>query len=134
MSMSGPRVPARREGNKSTPPMKGSTKIWNGALVVMDTGLAVPGKAATGLVTLGIATETVDNTNGGDGDVKVTVERGCFKFFNSTSTDAIAAADIGKDCYVVDDQTVAKTNGTNTRSVAGKVVDVDSDGVWVQVG
>ena len=29
------------------------------------------------------------------------------------------------------DQTVAKTNGGNTRSRAGKVFDVDADGVWV---
>ncbi|MCO5083391.1 MAG: hypothetical protein M9955_17255 [Rhizobiaceae bacterium] len=132
-ALSGPRVPTRREGNKSSPPMKGSTKIWNGAIVVMDSGLAVPGKTATGLVTLGIATDTVDNT-GGDGAAKITVERGTFKFANSASGDAIAGADIGKDCYVVDDQTVAKTNGSSTRSIAGKVIDVDSDGVWVALG
>lgn len=44
------------------------------------------------------------------------------------------AADIGSDCYIVDDQTVAKTNGTNTRSVAGKIMDVDAQGVWVRSG
>jgi hypothetical protein len=32
----------------------------------------------------------------------------------------------------VDDQTVAKTDGTGARSVAGKVFDVDSGGVWVR--
>jgi hypothetical protein len=40
----------------------------------------------------------------------------------------------GNDCYLVDDQTVAKTSATNTRSVAGKIVDVDSQGVWVKLG
>ena len=44
------------------------------------------------------------------------------------------AADIQKDCYIVDDQTVAKTSGTNTRSVAGKVIEVEADGVFVRVG
>jgi len=39
---------------------------------------------------------------------------------------------LGKTCYIVDDETVAKTNGTNTRSAAGTVVGVESDGVWVQ--
>jgi hypothetical protein len=34
---------------------------------------------------------------------------------------------------VVDDQTVAKTNGSSTRSVAGIVRQVDSDGVWVEI-
>ena len=43
-------------------------------------------------------------------------------------------ADVGADCYIVDDQTVAKTNGTNTRSVAGKIIAVDADGVWVKLG
>ena len=52
-------------------------------------------------------------------------------FANSASADLISLADIGADCYIVDDQTVAKTSGTNTRSVAGKVFDVDADGVWV---
>jgi hypothetical protein len=41
-------------------------------------------------------------------------------------------ADVGKQCYLVDDQTVAKTDGTNTRSPAGFVRDVDADGVWVE--
>ena len=41
---------------------------------------------------------------------------------------------MGSDCYIVDDQTVAKTNGTNTRSVAGKIIAVDADGVWVKIG
>ena len=41
-------------------------------------------------------------------------------------------ADLGKSCYIVDDQTVAKTSGGATRSLAGKVVGVDVDGVWVE--
>jgi hypothetical protein len=32
----------------------------------------------------------------------------------------------------VDDQTVAKTDGSTTRSVAGIVRGVDTDGVWVE--
>ncbi|MEZ5782078.1 MAG: hypothetical protein R3D70_10680 [Rhizobiaceae bacterium] len=131
-AQSGPRVPTRKEGNKSSPPMKGATKIWNGAIVVMESGLAIPGKVGTGLTTLGIATATVDNI-GGDGAAAVTVERGTFKFFNYGS-DAVTAAEIGKNCYVFDDQTVAKTDGSSARSVAGKVIDVDSDGVWVALG
>ena len=51
---------------------------------------------------------------------------------NSAAADQITAADIGNDCYGVDDQTVAKTNGANTRSVAGKIYDVDAQGVWVK--
>lgn len=113
-------------------PMKGSTTIFQGALVVMETGLAVPGKVATGLVVLGAAKETVVNA-GADGAKKVLASRGTFKFFNYAS-DAVTAADLGKDCYILDDQTVAKTSATNTRSIAGKIIAVESDGVFVRVG
>jgi hypothetical protein len=54
-----------------------------------------------------------------------------FSFANSASTDEIVDDDIGKLCYIVDDQTVAKTNGANTRSVAGIVVGLDANGVHV---
>ncbi len=132
-AMSTARQIVEKEDVFSTAPVKGSTTIHQGALVVMDAGLAVPGKTATGLTVLGLATYAVVNA-GADGAEKVTAKRGTFKFVNSGSTDAITAAAIGKDCYIVDDQTVAKTDGTATRSVAGKVIDVDSDGVWVRVG
>ncbi len=58
--------------------------------------------------------------------------KGIFAYENSSAADEITKADIGKDCYIVDDQSVAKTDGTGTRSVAGKVFDVNSHGVWVK--
>ena len=61
-------------------------------------------------------------------------EAGVFRFENSSAGDAITRAEIGDDCYIVDDQTVAKTDGTDTRSLADKVDDVDANGVWVKVG
>lgn len=120
------------EGRQSNPPVKGATTIHQGGLVVMDAGLAVPGRTATGLIAVGIAQQTVVNS-GADGAKKVPVERGTFKFAN-LGADAVTAADIQKDCYIVDDQTVAKTSGSNTRSIAGKVIEVEADGVFVRVG
>ena len=131
-AMSKARLIQTREGLTSTVPVKGATTILQGALVVMQSGLAVPGKTATALTVIGVAEETVVNA-GADGASSITPLRGCFKFFND-GADPVAAADIGKDCYIVDDQTVAKTSGTNTRSIAGKLMDVDADGVWVRVG
>jgi hypothetical protein len=61
----------------------------------------------------------------------VDIEKGIFHFANSADTDEITTADIGSNCYIVDDQTVAKTDGTGTRSIAGEVFDVDAQGVWV---
>ena len=57
--------------------------------------------------------------------------KGVFPFKNSAAADEITNAEIGSDCYIVDDETVAKTDGTGTRSVAGKVFLVDDYGVWV---
>lgn len=116
-------------------PVKGGVKIFAGALVVLSGGYAAPGTTATGLIALGRAEETVDNTAGADGDLTARVRKPqakAFKWANSSAGDAIAQADVGATCFIVDDQTVAKTNGTNTRSAAGTVVAVDSSGVWVE--
>jgi hypothetical protein len=78
-----------------------------------------------------MAIETVDNTYGQAGDKTVTVRPGIYAWANSSGGDAITQAQVGSDCYIVDDQTVAKTDGTGTRSKAGTVLAVDSDGVWV---
>ena len=121
-----------RPGALRAPGVAAGAKIFAGSLVVLDGGYAKPGATATGLVAIGRAEEMVDNTSGGNGDVTVTVKRGVFRFANSAAAEAITAAEIGSDCYVVDDQTVAKTSDTNTRSVAGTVHDVDADGVWVE--
>jgi len=64
--------------------------------------------------------------------VQVAVRRGCFQFANSASTDALTNLDIGATCYIVDNQTVAKTDGSATRSKAGVVRSVDAGGVWVE--
>ncbi len=116
-------------------PVAASAIIYAGALVCLNAaGYAVPGATATTLTAAGRAEETVDNGSGANGDKRIKVFRGVFKYAN-LGADQIVQADLLKqNCYVVDDQTVAKTNGTNTRSLAGTVMDIDSDGVWVKVG
>lgn len=107
-------------------------KIFAGALVMANAaGYLVKGATATGLVGVGRAEERVDNSAGSAGAKSLTYRPGVFRFANSGSTDAITAADIGTVCYAVDDQTVAKTHATNTRSPAGTVEMVDDQGVWV---
>lgn len=125
----------KREGALFVFPVATAKKIYAGAFIVLNSsGYAEPGTAATGKIAVGRAASQVDNTNGSDGDLTVDVERGIFRYKNSTSTDLIARTEIGEACYIVDDQTVAKTSASGTRSIGGKVVDVDSDGVWVEVG
>jgi hypothetical protein len=95
------------------------------------TGFATPGAVATTLVVLGRFEETVDNTPGADGALTVRIKRGVFRWLNSSAGDLIATANINAIAYIVDDQTVAKTNGGATRSAAGRIVDVDAQGVWI---
>lgn len=125
----------RRNGDLAAYPVAAATKIFAGSLVCIQTGanFATKGATATTLRGVGVAEETADNTAGAAGAISVKVRRdGWFRFANSAAADLIAVADIGADCYVVDDQTVAKTNGGATRSVAGKVRDVDANGVWIE--
>lgn len=132
MALAKDRSTPRRDGVQFEFPVKAGVKVYGGAIVVLGSdGYAKPGVTGTGLVVLGIAEAPVDNTDGQDGDVTVAVRRGMFRFENSSAGDAIALTEIGQACYLVDDQTVAKTSGTGTRSVAGVVADVTADGVWV---
>ncbi len=111
-------------------PMAVSTTIYQGSLVMLDAGEAKPGATATGKFAVGRAMES--KTSAASGTSYIKVESGVFKYSNS-GTDAVDANDVGAACFIEDDQTVAETNGTNTRSAAGIVKQVDSDGVWVQI-
>lgn len=110
--------------------VKASTQIWMGGLVVLDaSGWAKPGVTATGLKAWGIAKASYLGT-AVDGAVIGEVWPGTFKFANSGG-DPVVQADQGALCYIVDDETVCHT--ATGKSVAGLVIQVDSDGVWVQV-
>lgn len=123
----------RRAADQFNDPVAAGAKIYAGSLYCLNAaGYAVPGSTSATLKARGRAEETVDNTGGAAGAKSVPGLRGCFQYANSTTTDEITRADIGLQCYVVDDQTVAKTSATNTRSAAGVVRDLDSAGVWVE--
>lgn len=122
----------RRTGDKLSVVPNSGAVIYAGTLVTLltATGLAVPGGTASAGPVVGVATETIT----GDGVKATDLEKGIFKFANSAAADLIAKADIGATCYVVDNQTVAKTDNSAARKAAGKIIDVDADGVWVEVG
>lgn len=134
MALSKDRNTKRRDEVQHSDPVAATTRIFAGSLVCLNAaGNAVPGSTSTTLKARGLAQEQVDNSAGAAGDLRIESRRGVFAFANSASTDEITRAEIGTDCYIVDDQTVAKTSATNTRSVAGVIRDVDSDGVWVEI-
>jgi len=109
--------------------------VYAGALVCRNaSGFAIKGSTALGLQAIGRANERVDNSGGSAGDLNIKVEEGVFRWANSASTDEIAETEVGKVCYIVDDETVAKTSGSGTRSPAGIVMAVDDLGVHVLMG
>lgn len=106
--------------------------IYAGALVMrLATGYIAKGATATGSIGAGRAEERVDNSAGAAGDAVIRVRAGTYRFGNSAGADELTIADIGKACWIVDDQTVARTSATNTRSRAGIVDQIDANGVWV---
>lgn len=124
----------RRDGKQYNDPIAANTVIYAGSLVVLNAaGDAAPATTATGLIVRGVAQEQVSNNPGAAGGQRIETRRGVFRLGNSAAGDAITRAEIGDTCYIVDDQTVAKTDGTGTRSAAGIIRDVDAAGVWVEV-
>lgn len=122
-----------RSGIDVVHPLAANVRIFGGALVCLDaSGNAVPGQTATGLKSAGRALEQVNNIGGSAGDVSIRVDRGVFQFANH-DTDVVDRTHIGSTAYIVDDQTVASTDGTGTRSAAGKIIDVENAGVWVEI-
>lgn len=113
-------------------PVAAGVVIHAGSQVVANAdGFAAPGSTAATLTYLGRAEDFVDNTGGADGAKSVVVRRGVAFKWDNLAADAVTQAQLGHTVYIVDDETVAKTDAAGTRSAAGKVVQIDPDGVWV---
>lgn len=119
-----------RDGSRFTYPVAAGAVIYSGTIVAATGGNATSGAAVAANVTLGIADGPADNTGGAAGAKRVSVKLGAY-LLNNSAADPVTAADVGLDCYVVDNDTVAKTNAANTRPRAGKVRSVEDGGVWV---
>lgn len=123
---------AMRETELVAVPVAANAIIPAGVIVAANaTGFGTNGTTSATLTYLGRSEEPVDNTGGADGAKTILVRRGkAFKWAN-LGTDPVTQASFGKACYIADNQTVAATSGSNTRSVAGTVLGVEADGVWV---
>lgn len=119
-------MPGEREGL-----LGASQSIFVGAMLMRTAaGHLIEAITATGAFGVGRAEKRGTSTTAG-----VTPQRyrpGIFRFANSAAGDLIVTADIGAACWIVDDQTVAKTSATATRSPAGIIDGVDALGVWVR--
>jgi hypothetical protein len=122
--------------------IKANVRVWKGTIVCIDSaGRAMQGDtiANGALYAVGKASATYNNLTGselgGAADATdVEVEYGVFGWENSSSGDAIAADDVGKPCYVADNQTVALTSNGGLRPFAGIVSEVRDGHVYVYMG
>lgn len=130
--LSAARNVVRRAGRQVAHPVAAGAIIHRGALVVLDATFAKPGFEGAGLTSAGLADATADNAAGSDGAVFVTVSRDDWFRLRNADADPVGRVHINQPCFVVDDETVAASDGGGTRSPAGIVRDVDDAGVWVE--
>ncbi len=115
-------------------PIKGGTTLTEGALVVLEKGFAILGTSAKDLIAAGVAKARFENP-GADGDVYAELRQGVFLLYNSKGTDEIKPLHVGTMSFIVDERTVALTDGAGGRSRAGYIMQLDPSGmVWVRVG
>lgn len=113
-----------------SPKVKGSTTIYKGAMVGITTaGFAQP--FATGNFFAGHALETVDNSAGADGAVRVPVRRGVYWAKVPVFASA-TVANIGDPVWTTSDNhadltLTDPTGGPTTTDLVGHVSDIDAD-------
>lgn len=122
------------QGDIREQPAGGATNIFAGALLMRNAaGFIVRGAVAVGCFGVGVAEQPANNTAGANGALLARYQTGITaRFRNATAGDLIVQADVGRVAWILDDDQVAKTNGTATRSPAGIIEAVDAQGVWVR--
>lgn len=122
---------AKRHSVKRAYPVAGSQSLEPNSVVFLAAGYAVAfASAVAANPCAGVATFEVINP-GANGDIAAEVETGEHKFANSGD---VVAASVGSTAYFSDDSSVSISNGGGARKTAGKIIQVDSDGVWVNIG
>jgi hypothetical protein len=118
----------------NTFPVLANNKPLLGCLVttVNATGYAKNAVKETGVVVQGVAKETKDNTGGANGALRVAVYSGLVPLLSVEGDDAVGLDDIGKRCYLEDNQTVTMLS-TGTVAV-GLVHSIEGSIIWVQAG
>jgi hypothetical protein len=145
-ALTGPRRTSQRATNhEHNFGVKANVQIFAGALVILAGGFLRPAREGQGgdnaakaadaatYRAIGIASDSALG-NGVDGGVTLDVSSdGPFPFAIGGGGDAVTRSDVGKPVYVIDDQTIGKTNPNATRCVAGCLVDVADGVAWVEV-
>jgi hypothetical protein len=109
--------------------LKGKTEqVWKGGTACLDTstGLVAKAFASTTLIPIGTFADDQNTAAGGTVTVKLFKELHCVWRVNDAAGNPVVAANIGSLCYLLDDQTVTNTDATNTLSVAGRALKIDT--------
>lgn len=112
--------------------MAAALKAYMGTLGVLDAGEMKPATVALGLHASGFFDDHYDNSGGAAGDIKGCLSSGV-AFFLNHGTQTLVEADLGKPCFIYDDQTVGKVSAS-CGGIAGIVEELTAAGVWVRVG
>lgn len=111
-------------------PLAANVVLYKGAMVAADTsGNARPARsvAANSDVTIGFSMSRVSNSGGSAGDVSTDGIRQGVIEVNNDGSDPVGAANLFRNVYAVDDQTVSAGSNGSTRVVAGKLMGFDAD-------
>jgi hypothetical protein len=136
-ALSGPRA-GRQETIKSRNlVLAASTAVYAGGVAAIDTSANVVTKQVAGnanLIAVGTFEASVDNSGStATAYVHVTLSReiNCYWLDSATGANAVTAANLYENVYMLDDHTV--TTASSSNAVSGRVWDVDATrGVLVQ--
>lgn len=132
-------VTEMRDGELMPVLLKAGATVLEGTLAVVNAdGYAVDNASVggVGLICLGIWDNSASNVGGLDGDVLALVRRKKQFLLANFATDPVTQASLGDVVYVEDNQTVRKTDGTGSRSIAGRFMGFDTqftESVWVEI-
>lgn len=109
-------------------PVAAGTKVVMGCIASSNAnGCVVNGGG--GKEYLGRLESTVDNSLGADGDLHVIVRRREAFLWDNDTAAPVTQASLGQLCYVLNEHTMC---ATETGYGAAVVVEVTSEGVWVE--
>lgn len=131
-------VTETRDGELMPIPLLAAAVILQGTFAVVDGtghGIASDDVGGADQICLGIWDHSAENT-GANGDLLGLVRRNKQFLVRNSTVDPVTQADFGIQVYVEDNQTIAKTDGAGTRSLAGRFMGFDTqfdDCVWVEI-
>lgn len=131
-------VTEMRDGELMPVLLKAGATVLEGTLAIVNAdGYAVDSAnaAGAGLICLGVWDNSAHN-GGLDGDAVAMVRRNKQFLMANSATDPITQDNLGDSVYVADNQTLSKTDGTGTRSIAGRFMGFDTQfdqHVWVEI-